>query len=155
MVSVSNMVGAEALGHGDVIGRHLSNDEIKILPHVTRIRYKAFYDDRLNSDLSFDRLGTSGGIENRILANCATAACANYKKRALNFIGWGGITMRILNQNNFSVVMRPQSTEEHKNPHHCELSRDNFRTKAQAKALAYQLLAHCEESLRFIPWPPR
>ncbi len=143
-----------ALGRSDVVGRQLSPGEIKQNGGKIDVRYKAFLDSRLESDLSFDRIGRSGNPEKGLVEQCDQIARAQMQKRGAEFAGWGAIRVSILQENDLEIVMRPALETDPKNPNHCELLRHKFRTRETAKALAFQLLYYCTQSFGFVA-PPR
>jgi hypothetical protein len=91
---------------------------------------------RLEEDLSFDRLGEGSPVKavRKFLTPLANAEAASMRPPR-PFSGWAAISMKRLS----FVSVTPAPTEDPFNPFHAELSRALYREKSQAETLAFRL----------------
>lgn len=134
----------------DFIGRRVYTSDISIDGESVKIRWKAFFDKRLEEDLSVDHLGNNAvfGI-NR--GHCRHLAEGENGIEVMTFEGWGGLKVSRLEDRHHAVIARPTMPPDEDNPYHCEISRQNHRDRPAAESLAFELVLLCSDTLGFIP----
>jgi len=113
------------------------SDEAKRL-----LKLSIFLDDRLEEDLSLDRLGVRQPDIAPVTAKLTPLAIAAGAKMApaQPFKGWAAFKMSELRP--LSVRADPNPPEEPTNEFHALLDRTDFRNEAQANTLAHRLRSH-------------
>jgi len=122
------------LSDNEIIGRRLFGPESwRVEGAAFSVDLTHFYDKRLELDLSVDRLGV-GNAENKRLQELTLLADAEAAERrpATTFDGWAAIVLRDLAFAGWNRAVRQVNNHKGKNKYHAEISRDNFRQKAQA-----------------------
>lgn len=122
----------------EVVGRRTFGQDKQIFVQQEPLHYKydIFLDDELAADLSLDRLGLRAA-ELKVITLLSPLGERHGQRRTppRSFRGWAQIKVADLS----GLKIRPTKAKGEENPYHAELSRDEFRTKNQARALAYQL----------------
>lgn len=95
----------------------------------------AFYEDRPDANLSYDRLGVRK--EDEEVAGFLLPLCINHAERIQKqFNCWASLTVGDLPQDEFI----PTPPEDESNPYHCDLLIDDYRgAKATMESLAFKL----------------
>jgi hypothetical protein len=114
-----------------------------------------FYDSRLEEDLSVDRLGNPNPSRETLAAITRIAdAEATSRIRDNVFVGWFAINLKDFKFPGWiaRIVAKPTRNENAtlSNHWHAEVSRDGFRAKAQAYALAFTLTKVFERKGRYV-----
>lgn len=100
-----------------------------------RLRVDHFFDNRLENDLSVDRLG-EGQVVSKVKSHLAIKA--GQDNSAHSFKGWAGLKVKSLvvpAKTAVSLLPTPLSD----NVYHADISRKDYRTPAAAYALAFRL----------------
>ena len=139
---------ADPIGDNEPLGRRIFDDDLwrdalaQGMAHIFRPDH--FYDNRLEEDLSFDRLGMSGNPQAIVLSFLNALAHAEAENRGKDHAGWGWVLRKNLRDSDRAVLkVRPSpiidDPDSPDNPYHADLLRENHRTKQQANYLALQL----------------
>jgi len=119
-----------------------------------RYTFEVFFDSRFSEDLSVDLIGESGSVQDKKLRIVSPIAHADFASAGIkeSFIGWAGLRRKIVPTTHL-IVKTPKKQGDNPNPLHCDIIRENFRTKEHARALAYELAGHAEKSNLFVADP--
>lgn len=130
-VSTKEIVGRRAFGKPEKI---FSDKE------ATRYRIDIFFDDRIDTDLSLDRLGVKQPKQ-EVLDFLTPLGDALGERMDKKFQGWAQIRVGQLKD----LHVKRTDAEGEDNPYHAELNRDNFRNTPAARALAFQLSVYASQ----------
>ena len=113
-----------------------------------------FFDTRLETDLSVERLGNPNPSEVVLkhLSTLADEECSRWRK-CREFIGWSCLLARDIRFRGWQGQISPQPVGEgsSENVYHAEISRDGWRDKATSYALAATLMQEFSAKARFEP----
>jgi hypothetical protein len=142
----------------EIIGRRLEKNHVVVSEAQVKYLFQAFYDSRITTDLSVDLIGDIGNakLTRKRPSEVAPIAIKDFADSGAEspFAGWAGITRKTINT--LRVNRTPVTIEEkpeNPNPYHCEIDRSEHRTKAAARSLAYELVAHAEQENMFVAVP--
>lgn len=142
----------DALKDGDVVGRRLfGQEEWEHSDGKLSVGLNHFYDTRLELDLSVDILG-NGEPERKRVRELTQLADEEARDRALPtaFEGWAAILLKDLKFPGWNRGVRLVPDEKKKNPFHAEISRDDFRGKAQAYTFATAMADRFQRKGRYV-----
>lgn len=117
-----------------------------------KIDLRHFIDSRLDTDLSVDCLGKgeASNTNRKLLTKLSIEECSARNPGQV-FDGWFAILARDLNwPGRSSEVRHLPITGSKPNPHHAEISREGFRTKAQSYAFAAMIADRFSRKGRFV-----
>jgi hypothetical protein len=138
---------------GAVIGRRLETADVRSSESGPIYLWKAFYDDRVEDNLSFDKLSTAGDPVRKVVNDAGRIARKDAEAKKATFVGWAGIRRKTLHKD-FKVYLTPVTTGDNPNPHHCELDRTKYPDRQLARSLAYELLTYANSDKIFVDAPP-
>jgi hypothetical protein len=120
----------------EIVGRRAFGSDKSVFSRPgkpEKYRIDVFMDDRLETDLSVDRLGVRKPDPDRMveLDALGTALGAKQEKQ---FRGWAQLPVKDL-----GLTVRRTDAEGEANPYHAEISRDEHRTDQTARSLAFRL----------------
>jgi len=152
------MTKPEEVKNSGIVGRRIESGHVTLSTGSVRYEWEAFYDDRVETDLSVDFIGDEGNAKvlrtmPKVLAPIAEKDFAE-SNASSPLAGWAGLRRKTIRT--FSVIRTPVTEEErpeNPNPHHCEIVRTNHRTKQAARSLAFELRTNAEEDNLFVPLP--
>ncbi len=119
--------------------RHYKVDE----KGESNVLFGAFFDSRVETDLSFDQIGEEHGVKAKIVVETTRYATRDLMKHKREFHGWAVLPVAKTQRQKFMQTPVPPPDE---NPRHCELSREPFRNPQAARALAFELLAYWKDA---------
>jgi hypothetical protein len=104
-------------------------------------RLDVFWEDRLNEDLSLDRLGLKEPNPS-VLRHLDPICLAHAQRKKKPFLGWAGLRAADIAK----LPVRPSEDPVYKdqNPYHADLVLDDFRSKALMETLAFRLVHHAQ-----------
>lgn len=139
---------ADPIGDNEPLGRRIFDDPVwrdDLAQGMGPIfRPDHFDDNRLEEDLSFDRLGMQGNPHPKVLRLLIALAQSEAENQNKDHAGWGWVLRKNLRDSDRTVLeVRPSpiinDPDSPDNPYHADLSRENHRTEQQAKYLALHL----------------
>lgn len=127
-----------------IIGRRIrSDDYIALADGTNGVSFKAFIDKRYETDLSFDAMGYSGSVENKVKRHIQNILKKHNELNNESYIGWTGIKIKSIPTHKvYSTPVTEIENPDNPNPHHCTLDRSNFRNSHAARALAHELMIY-------------
>lgn len=140
----------QEIAPSEIVGRRIFTNDLLAEGETPKIKWETFYDSRLDSDLSFDRLGRSNA-EKKILRALTKIADSHAEIIGKEFTGWAQIRAKALVDRALTLIPTPikhnqeDGSTDLENPYHCDLDRANFRQRVQAEALAFMLVALFEQ----------
>lgn len=146
------------VGDGEIIGRRIFRDSVLTRQQdrgqEVTIRMDHFYDNRLIENLSVDRLTQSGSPNRKVLS--FLRPLANAAQQQSEFYGWGALKVRSLRDFRGEKITEVLATpvvndpSQSDNPYHADISREDFREKKQAYALAIMLAQMANEDVGIV-----
>lgn len=120
----------------EIVGRRAFGEDKHIFARADRSQYRidVFLDTRLETDLSFDRVGIRKA-EEAVLAFLTPLCREHGTTQGKCFRGWLQIPVRELGR----LPILPKKSVGEMNPYHAELSRDDHRKLEAARSLAFRL----------------
>lgn len=142
MSSSTNVASLDTeIDDAEILGRRIFGKAFKESEDGEKeYRFESFFDDRLNSGLSVDRLGKNGVQKRRckeLLPLCD--AVANQRKKP--FVGWATIQAKSVRVNvKARITGLPAIGEE--NPYHAEIDRSPYKNVESLRAFAFLVRAY-------------
>ena len=137
----------ETIEDKEILGRRAFGKNIFLNESSNHIRMEVFFDNRIENDLSLDRLGVGEAFK-KILKKLIPLCEQHQSVISKEFKGWAQLKKEQLKQH--QVIPTPiYEPEELKNIYHADLVREKYRDKELAETLAFAL-AYIASSNDFI-----
>ena len=131
----------EKISDKETVGRRVFGSDMSGTKDKPTFGYKLFLDDRLEDDISVDRLGIKAPeIKHHEEITALGNAHGRRRQPPRTFRGWAQIKVSDLSMFKYAVNATPAHEEENK--YHAEVSRDGHRTIETARSMAFLLASY-------------